>query len=279
MAMHDIGPGIGGEFREPFGCDEQIVNTLVTISAFVALADGRVDAIERDEAVNYIDRQRLAPTISRQRIAEVFDARTRHLEDRDFGSLVVEALRAVAALSLSFDVVRIAERVAAADRRVDPNEMQVIKLIRLFTTPSPQPRVATYTTPIISGSNWEILRQEHEVKRLSVGCPVTNEARAITVRTDDWRLECLIDRLPNRIRSTVRFVRQPSVRWLRILTGLALTFGGVLWFLPVLGLWMLPVGLALLADDIRSLRSFRSRTLDWIEHHRPDWLAPRSRPQ
>jgi hypothetical protein len=27
------------------------------------------------------------------------------------------------------------------------------------------------------------------------------------------------------------------------------------------------------------LRSLRSRTLDWIEHHRPDWLAHGARPQ
>jgi tellurite resistance protein TerB len=101
----------------------------------VALADGRLDAIERDEAVNYIERQQLAPTISRQRIAEFFDARARDLEDRDFADLIAEALRPVAALALTFDVVRIAELVAAADRRLDSNEAQVIKLIRLISTP------------------------------------------------------------------------------------------------------------------------------------------------
>jgi hypothetical protein len=39
--------------------------------------------------------------------------------------------------------------------------------------------------------------------------------------------------------------------------------------------------LALLADDIKPLRSVRSRGLDWIEHHRPHWLAhgrPRNDP-
>jgi hypothetical protein len=99
--------------------------------------------------------------------------------------------------------------------------------------------------------------------------------RTAQMSAEDWRLERLIDRLPNRIRSSVRFVRQPSVRWLRIPTGLLLTVGGVLWFLPIAGLWMLPVGLALLADDVQPLQSLRSRTLDWVEHHRPDWLARR----
>ena len=138
MAVHYIRPNLTGELRDPFDCDEQVVKSLVTVGAFVALADGRVDAIEREEAVNYIDRQRLAPTISRHRIAEFFDARARHLEDRDFADLIAEALRPIAALSLTFDVVRIAEQVAAADRHIDPNEAQVISLIRLISMTTPE---------------------------------------------------------------------------------------------------------------------------------------------
>ena len=96
--------------------------------------------------------------------------------------------------------------------------------------------------------------------------------------TDDWRLDRLIDRLPHRIGATVRFVRQPSARWLRIPTGVLLILGGLLGFLPILGLWMLPIGLALLADDFRLLRSLRSKALDWIERQRPGWLAQGHRP-
>ena len=143
MAIHCVRSDFSSEFRNPFDCDELIVKALVIVSAFVALADGRLDAIERDDAVNYdavnyIERQRLAPTISRERIAEFFDARARHLEDRDFADLIAEALRPVAALSLTFDVVRIAELVAAADRHLDPNEAQVVSLIRLISKPAAQ---------------------------------------------------------------------------------------------------------------------------------------------
>ena len=102
---------------------------------------------------------------------------------------------------------------------------------------------------------------------------------AHTMSDEDWRLERLIDRAPNRIRSTVRFLRQPSSRWLRIPAGSLLTVGGVLWFLPIAGFWMLPIGLALLADDVPPLRALRRRSLDWIECHRPDWLAHSDRPQ
>lgn len=141
MAIHYIRPDIAGELRDPYDCDEQVVKALVTVGAFVALADGRIDRIERDEAVDYIDRRGLAPTISRQRIAEFFDARARHLEDRDFADLIADALRPVAALSLTFEVVRIAELVAAADRHVDPNEEQTVRLIRLIAMAAPMPKV------------------------------------------------------------------------------------------------------------------------------------------
>ena len=141
MPIHYIRPDIPGELRGPFDCDEQVVKALVTVGAFVALADGHIDRIERDEAVNYIDRRGLAPSISRQRIAEFFDARARHLDDRDFADLIAEALRPVAALSLTLEVIRIAELVAAADRHIDPNEEQMVRLIRQIAMTSPMPKV------------------------------------------------------------------------------------------------------------------------------------------
>jgi len=106
-----------------------------------------------------------------------------------------------------------------------------------------------------------------------------NEATARARGDVDWRLERLIDRLPKRVRSTVRLIQKPSARWVRITAGISLTFGGVLGFLPVLGFWMLPLGLALLAEDVQILRSLRSRILDWVEHHHSDWLGHRPRSQ
>ena len=96
--------------------------------------------------------------------------------------------------------------------------------------------------------------------------------------SDDWRLERLIDRLPARLGAAVRFLRRPSGRWLRIPTGLLLIVGGILSFLPILGVWMLPLGLALLAEDSPVLRSWRSRFLDWVERLHPQWLKPKSQP-
>ena len=122
MSVHRIDPGISGEIHPPFDCDQRTINALVTVGAFVALADGCIAAIERDAVIGYIIQRRLAPSISWHRIIECFDERSRRLQDRDYWELLLEALRPVAGLSLAPDLVRIAERVAAADGRIHASE-------------------------------------------------------------------------------------------------------------------------------------------------------------
>ena len=90
----------------------------------------------------------------------------------------------------------------------------------------------------------------------------------------DPRLDALVHRLPPRVASTVDYLLQPSSRWVRIPSGALLVVGGVLSFLPVLGIWMLPLGLALLAEDVPALRASRSKVFDWIERRKPHWLDP-----
>lgn len=53
-------------------------------------------------------------------------------------------------------------------------------------------------------------------------------------------------------------------RWLRIPAGLALIAGSALWFLPVLGIEMLPLGLLLLAEDIPFLRKPLGKLILWL---------------
>jgi len=100
--------------------------------------------------------------------------------------------------------------------------------------------------------------------------------RPLASRSDppqhEHRLERLIDRLPSRFRTTVRWLRKPSSRWVRIPAGMFLIAGGLLGILPLLGFWMLPLGLILLAEDVPLLRTWRDRILTWIEQRRPHWL-------
>jgi hypothetical protein len=51
--------------------------------------------------------------------------------------------------------------------------------------------------------------------------------------------------------------------WLRKTVGILLIIGGLLGFLPVLGYWMLPLGLALLAVDWPWARRLYRRLLSW----------------
>ena len=68
------------------------------------------------------------------------------------------------------------------------------------------------------------------------------------------RLRRLLRRLPGRMQAITRWLRKPASRWARIPAGILLILGGCLAILPVFGLWMLPLGLMLLADDIPPLR-------------------------
>lgn len=68
------------------------------------------------------------------------------------------------------------------------------------------------------------------------------------------RLNRQFDRLQRRIPDfaarMLERIRRPEARWIRIPLGLLLVLGGVFSFLPVLGIWMLPLGLLLLALDL-----------------------------
>jgi len=61
-------------------------------------------------------------------------------------------------------------------------------------------------------------------------------------------------RVPRFAARTLEWLRRPSARLVRIPLGLMLVLGGIFSFLPVLGAWMLPLGLLLLAIDLPFLR-------------------------
>lgn len=74
----------------------------------------------------------------------------------------------------------------------------------------------------------------------------------------DARLQRQFDRLSRRVPMSAGFldwVRRPSSRLLRFPLGILLILGGIFSFLPVLGVWMLPLGLLLLALDLPFLQA------------------------
>ena len=63
-----------------------------------------------------------------------------------------------------------------------------------------------------------------------------------------------LERLIPPLRRPMSHLRRDSWFPIRFPLALLLTAGGLLWFLPVLGIWMLPAGLLLLAVDLPILR-------------------------
>jgi hypothetical protein len=62
----------------------------------------------------------------------------------------------------------------------------------------------------------------------------------------------------------------PRTRLARVGVGVALIFGGLLGFLPVLGFWMLPLGFIVLSHDMPTVRRWRRRfAVWWTRKRRP----------
>lgn len=60
----------------------------------------------------------------------------------------------------------------------------------------------------------------------------------------------------------------PQSRGVRIALGVALCIFGLLGFLPVLGFWMIPLGLLILSHEFHVVRRVRRRLIIWWERRR-----------
>ena len=65
----------------------------------------------------------------------------------------------------------------------------------------------------------------------------------------------------------------PRSRLLRVLIGVAFVVFGILGFLPILGFWMVPLGLLILSIDIPRVRRWRRRFAVWFSRRYPDMAA------
>ena len=109
---------------------------------------------------------------------------------------------------------------------------------------------------------------------MSRAAPMAESAlsAAAAASAAEQRLERLIGRLPRGVQRAVRRLRRPEARWLRIPAGVLLAAASLLSILPLFGLWMLPLGLVLLAEDVAALRRGRDRLLAWAERRWPHWF-------
>ena len=65
-----------------------------------------------------------------------------------------------------------------------------------------------------------------------------------------------------------RKISMPHSRPLRIAIGVLLIIFGILGFLPILGFWMIPLGLLVLSHDFAVVRRLRRRLVVWWERRR-----------
>ena len=84
----------------------------------------------------------------------------------------------------------------------------------------------------------------------------------------DDELDRLQAWMPGHVSRVMRKVRSPSAAPYRIPVGVALTAGGIVGFLPILGFWMVPLGLAVLAQDVPVMRPPLARLLRKINGKR-----------
>ena len=65
--------------------------------------------------------------------------------------------------------------------------------------------------------------------------------------------------MSTRLRFGKRHIPLPGSPAVRMTLGVLLVLGGIVGFLPILGFWMVPLGLLILSVDLPSIRRFRRR--------------------
>lgn len=85
------------------------------------------------------------------------------------------------------------------------------------------------------------------------------DAREDEAAAWDARVDRALSHGPRQLRLAVGWLLAPSRRWVRLPAGLLLVLGSLLAILPVFGLWMLPLGLALIAEDVPPLKAWLER--------------------
>ena len=88
-------------------------------------------------------------------------------------------------------------------------------------------------------------------------------------RSSDELLEQAFDKLeqqtPARLSRILHWLRDPRSRKFRIPLGILFILASFFWFLPVLGVEFLPIGLLLIAQDVPFLRRPVARMMLWLE--------------
>lgn len=92
------------------------------------------------------------------------------------------------------------------------------------------------------------------------------------------RLHAWSERITLRLVRAIGRLKRHRNRWVRRGLGFGLILGGILAFLPILGVWMLPLGLVILSDESQCLRRPRRRVQLWLGRRFPRCRVPSDQP-
>lgn len=88
-------------------------------------------------------------------------------------------------------------------------------------------------------------------------------------KTDAQKLDAIVekyaDKVPRPLGRLISWMRKPELRWLRLIAGILFICCGLVGFLPILGLWMVPLGLIILAQDSKWLQRPTLQAITWLE--------------
>jgi hypothetical protein len=89
----------------------------------------------------------------------------------------------------------------------------------------------------------------------------------------DHALDELQQEVPDRLCRIIRWLRNPRARIVRLPLGILCIVASFFWFLPVVGIEFLPLGLMLIAIDVPLLQGPVARGTLWLERQ---WVRIRS---
>ena len=130
---------------------DELLDAVVTAVALVARADGRIDAAERGQLLDFLDRKGILTVHTPAEILEMLENRVRELNEPDGPVGALKHLRRHAERSLARVIFNAGQEIAAADCRIDPSEQHILQLIWI-TLGGPLPRPAA--RPDRMGQKW-----------------------------------------------------------------------------------------------------------------------------
>ena len=112
--------------------EDELVDAVVTAAALVAVADGRVDATERERLANFLDRDGILSVFTQTEIRRIFEHRVRELCEPKAAVAALRQLGRHVERALARVIIDAGEEITAADGRIDLRERRILQLLRII---------------------------------------------------------------------------------------------------------------------------------------------------